>query len=192
MAARPPPALDAQARRNLAGLYHAWARAHPDAAKARLASAIQLYETLQPDCALELAGAYAESGAPDKARAIYDKTLLAGVTADPKLLMAQGNYALMKKDRGLAEQVCKAWEGVQGDSAELRAGRCKALNVRAYLLLAAEAPGALAAYKALQAFAREKGLALDAEAEHNGGVAAHQEAVRLAGAARGGGAGEAV
>lgn len=189
LASTPAPALEAQARRNLASLHHAWARADPAAAEAHLATAIAMYEALQPECALELAGAYGEAGKHDKARAIYERTLTGGVTPDPRQLLAQTNYALMKKDAALAGAVCGAWEAVAADNSEIRSARLKALSVRAYLLLSAEAPGALGAYRALQAFAAAKGLPLDAEAEHNAGVAAHMEAVKgelAAGAALGG------
>jgi hypothetical protein len=180
IAARPGAELEAQAKRNLASLYHAWARSSRDP-KPRLAAAIKLYEGLQPECALELAGAYAEAGEAGKAQAIYDKALGGGVTADPKRLIAQTNYALMKKDAALASAVCACWATVAADTAELRGARLKALCVNAYLLLVgADGAAALPAYAAAKKFAAEKGLALDAEAEHNAGVAAHLAAIKEA------------
>ena len=192
LAARPGAELEKQAQRNLASLYHAWARFAPGQAKARLAAAIKLYEGLQPECALELAGAYAEAGESGKAQAIYSKTLGGGVTAEPKRLMAQTNYALMTKDGALAGAVCACWATVAADGAELREARLKALCVRAYLLLCKEDAGALPAYAEAKRFAGEKGLALDAEAEHNAGVAAHLQAVKAAAAAQPLKGGEAV
>ena len=181
LASKPGMELEGQARRNLASLYHGWARAVPGQAKARLAAAIKLYEGLQPECALELAGAYVENGEAAKAQTIYDKVLGGGVTADPRRLMAQSNYALMKKDCALAEAVCACWANVQADGTELREARLKALSVRAYLLLTKEDAGAMGAYAEMKKYAAEKGLAMDAEAEHNAGVAAHLQALRAAG-----------
>ena len=182
LAARPGAELEAQAKRNLASLYHAWSRAAPAAeTKTRLAAAIKLYEGLQPECALELAGAYAEAGDSGKAQAIYSKVLGGGVTPEPKRLMAQTNYALMTKDGALADAVCACWATVAADTAELRAAQLKALSVNAYLLLVgADGAAALPAYAAAKKFAAEKGLALDAEAEHNAGVAAHLAAIKEA------------
>ena len=188
LAARPGAELEAQARRNLASLYHAWGRAFPKEAKGRLEKAIKLYEGLQPECALELAGAYAEAGDAAKAQAIYDRVCAGGVTADPKRLIAQTNYALMKKDAALAGAVCSCWATVQTESAELREARLKALSVKAYLLLCKEDVGALAAYTDMKKYAAETGLPLDAEAEHNAGVAAHMQALKAAARPKGGGA----
>ena len=58
-----PPELLVQARRNLAGLYHSWARALPAGQdrSARLSSAISTYRDVQGS-ALELAGALQERG----------------------------------------------------------------------------------------------------------------------------------
>lgn len=186
LAARPGAELEAQAKRNLASLYHAWSRVVPAQAKTRLAAAIKLYEGLQPECALELAGAYAEAGDSGKAEAIYSKVLGGGVTPEPKRLMAQTNYALMTKDGALADAVCACWATVAADGVELRQARLKALCVAAYLLLCKEDARAAAAYAEAKRFAGEKGLALDPEAEHNAGVAAHLEAVKAAAGPKGG------
>ncbi len=188
------PALVAQAKQNLAGLYHSWSRvpALPSAERtAYLGRAIEAYRGL-PSSTLELAGALQERGEAkdvEEAKRLYAALVQAPpLEANPGRLMAQGNYALLSKDPAFAGHVCGAWQRVPGsERAPHAAARLKALTVHAYLVLsvAKDTAGALAAYTALAAFAQASGQALDVDAEHNLAVCRHLQAVQAAAAAAG-------
>ena len=190
-----PPELLVQARRNLAGLYHSWARALPAGQdrSARLSSAVSMYRDV-PGSALELAGALQERGEAkdmEEAQRLYAELVRPPpLEPSPSLLMAQGNYALLSKDAAFAAHVCDAWEKVPHSHLPPHApARLKALTVRAYLALAGGgrgAEGALAAYVALSAFAQQSGQALDVDTEHNLAVATHLDALAKAALAPGG------